>query len=39
MRQIARVFAELEKTRLVLELRAARERKRKKEGKCEGRRG
>jgi hypothetical protein len=31
-------FAELEKTRLVLTLRAARERKREKEGKCEGRR-
>ncbi len=39
MRQIAGVFPELEKTRLVLKLRAARERIREKEGKCEGRKG
>ncbi len=37
MRQIAGVFAELEKTRLVSKLRVARERKRHAEGKCEGR--
>ena len=37
MRQIAGVFAELEKTRLVSKLRVARERKRLATGKCEGR--
>ena len=37
MRQIAGVFAELEKTRLVSKLRGARERKKAAEGKCEGR--
>jgi DNA invertase Pin-like site-specific DNA recombinase len=37
MRQIAGVFAELEKSRLVAKLKAARDRKRLAEGKCEGR--
>lgn len=37
MRQIAGAFAEYEKARLVAKLRAARERKRKAAGKCEGR--
>ena len=37
MRQIAGAFAELEKARLVGKLRHARERIRKKRGKCEGR--
>src|SRR3954464_1683516 len=37
MRQIAGVFAELEKARLVSKLRSARERKRLEVGKCEGR--
>jgi DNA invertase Pin-like site-specific DNA recombinase len=37
MRQIAGVFAELEKTRLVAKLRGARDRKRAATGKCEGR--
>jgi integrase len=37
MRQIAGAFAEYEKARLVSKLRAARERKRKIAGKCEGR--
>ena len=38
MRQIAGVFAELEKSRLVSKLRVARERKRALTGKCGGRR-
>jgi DNA invertase Pin-like site-specific DNA recombinase len=38
MMQIGFVFSELEKTRLVQKLRGARERKRAKTGKCEGRR-
>jgi DNA invertase Pin-like site-specific DNA recombinase len=37
MRQIAGAFAQLEKARLVAKLRVARERKREKAGKCEGR--
>lgn len=37
MRQIAGVFAELEKHRLVAKLKSARERKRRETGKCEGR--
>jgi hypothetical protein len=37
MRQIAGVFSQLEKTRLVKKLRAARERKRREAGRCEGR--
>lgn len=37
MRQIAGAFAEYEKARLVSKLKAARERKRKATGKCEGR--
>lgn len=37
MRQIAGVFAELEKTRLVHKLRVARERRKVEKGKCEGR--
>jgi len=37
MRQMAGIFAELEKTRLVAKLRGARERKRRTAGKCEGR--
>jgi len=37
MRQIAGVFSQLEKTRLVKKLRAARDRKRQKVGWCEGR--
>lgn len=37
MRQIAGVFSQLEKSRLVGKLRAARQRVREKEGKCEGR--
>lgn len=39
MRQIAGAFAEYEKARLVQKLRAARERKRKETGHCEGRKG
>lgn len=39
MRQIAGAFAQLEKARLVAKLRAARERKRETDGKCEGRKG
>jgi DNA invertase Pin-like site-specific DNA recombinase len=38
MRQIAGSFAEYEKARLVAKLKAARERKRERTGKCEGRR-
>jgi DNA invertase Pin-like site-specific DNA recombinase len=37
MRQMAGVFAELEKSRLVAKLRAAGDRKRAENGKCEGR--
>lgn len=37
MRQIAGVFAELEKHRLVAKLKSARDRKRRETGKCEGR--
>ena len=37
MRQIAGVFSQLEKTRLVKKLRSARERKRREAGRCEGR--
>jgi DNA invertase Pin-like site-specific DNA recombinase len=37
MRQIAGTFAQLEKARLVAKLRAARDRKREANGKCEGR--
>jgi len=37
MRQMAGIFAELEKARLVAKLRGARERKRRTAGKCEGR--
>ena len=37
MRQIAGVFAELEKHRLVSKLKGARERKKAATGKCEGR--
>jgi DNA invertase Pin-like site-specific DNA recombinase len=37
MRQIAGSFSQYEKTRLVLKLRSARERKKKATGKCEGR--
>src|SRR5215510_10851374 len=37
MRQIAGVSSQLEKTRLVKKLRAARERKRREAGRCEGR--
>jgi DNA invertase Pin-like site-specific DNA recombinase len=37
MRQIAGSFAQLEKARLVAKLKHARDRKREKEGKCEGR--
>jgi hypothetical protein len=37
MRQIAGAFHEDEKARLVAKLRAARERERAEEGKCEGR--
>jgi DNA invertase Pin-like site-specific DNA recombinase len=37
MRQIAGSFAEYEKARLVIKLRAARQRKREATGKCEGR--
>jgi hypothetical protein len=37
MRQIAGAFSQLEKARLVAKLRAARERKRGANGKCEGR--
>ncbi len=36
MRQIAGSFAEYEKARLVAKLKAARERKRARDGKCEG---
>jgi DNA invertase Pin-like site-specific DNA recombinase len=39
MRQIAGAFAQLEKARLVAKLRAARDRKREANGKCEGRKG
>jgi DNA invertase Pin-like site-specific DNA recombinase len=38
MRQIAGVFSQLEKTRLVKKLKAVRDRKRHETGKCEGRR-
>jgi hypothetical protein len=37
MRQIAGSFAEYEKARLVVKLKAARERRRAMAGKCEGR--
>ena len=37
MRQIAGTLAQLEKARLVAKLKAARDRKREKNGKCEGR--
>jgi DNA invertase Pin-like site-specific DNA recombinase len=37
MRQIAGVFSQLEKTRLVKKLKAARDRKRRENGTCEGR--
>jgi DNA invertase Pin-like site-specific DNA recombinase len=37
MRQIARSFAQFEKSRLVMKLRGARERIREARGKCEGR--
>jgi len=37
MRQIAGVFSQLEKTRLVKKLKAARVRRRAEDGKCEGR--
>jgi len=37
MRQIAGAFSQLEKARLVAKLKAAREQKREKHGKCEGR--
>jgi hypothetical protein len=37
MRQIAGVFSQLEKTRLVKKLRAARDRRRREAGRCEGR--
>jgi DNA invertase Pin-like site-specific DNA recombinase len=37
MRQMAIVFSQLEKSRLVHKLKAARDRKRAKEGRCEGR--
>lgn len=37
MRQIAGTFAQLEKARLVAKLKAARDRKRETEGRCEGR--
>jgi hypothetical protein len=37
MRQIVGVFSQLEKTRLVKKLKAARDRKRLADGKCEGR--
>ena len=37
MRQIAGAFAQLEKARLVAKLKGARDRKREKTGKCEGR--
>jgi DNA invertase Pin-like site-specific DNA recombinase len=39
MRQIAGSFSQLEKARLVAKLKAARDRKREQEGKCEGRKG
>jgi len=39
MRQIAGTFAQLEKARLVAKLKAARDRKREANGKCEGRKG
>lgn len=39
MRQIAGVFSQLEKARLVKKLKTARERKREQTGKCEGRKG
>jgi DNA invertase Pin-like site-specific DNA recombinase len=39
MRQIAGAFSQLEKARLVAKLKAAREQKKAKHGKCEGRRG
>jgi DNA invertase Pin-like site-specific DNA recombinase len=39
MRQIAGTFAQLEKARLVAKLKAARDRKRAADGKCEGRKG
>ena len=37
MRQVAGAFAEYEKARVVQKLRAARDRKRAAEGRCEGR--
>jgi hypothetical protein len=37
MRQIAGAFSQLEKARLVAKLKAARDRKREANGKCEGR--
>lgn len=36
MRQVAAVFSEFEKRRLVAKLKAARDRKRQREGRCEG---
>jgi DNA invertase Pin-like site-specific DNA recombinase len=39
MRQIAGAFSQLEKSRLVAKLKAAREQKKAKTGKCEGRKG
>jgi DNA invertase Pin-like site-specific DNA recombinase len=39
MRQIAGAFSQLEKARLVAKLKAAREQKKEKHGKCEGRKG
>jgi DNA invertase Pin-like site-specific DNA recombinase len=39
MRQIAGTFSQLEKARLVAKLKAARERRKAKTGKCEGRKG
>lgn len=39
MRQIAGVFSQLEKTRLVKKLKTARDSKRQQTGKCEGRKG
>jgi DNA invertase Pin-like site-specific DNA recombinase len=39
MRQIAGAFSQLEKARLVAKLKAAREQRKEKYGKCEGRKG
>ncbi|MCB2168866.1 MAG: recombinase family protein [Deltaproteobacteria bacterium] len=39
VRQVLGAIAEYEKTMIVLKLRAARERKKKRDGKCEGRKG